>query len=112
MTDITTTVSTNSEAATEIQKFRAKVVVRAAKGLVDPESETIKKALVDLGFRVSSVRVGKIYEITLDETTKKDAENVARTICSRLLVNPTKDDYTLEVEPVGSSSNSNTASKP
>ena len=100
MTDIITTGNATSE--TEIQKFRARVEVRAAKGLVDPESETIKKALIDLGFRISSVRVGKIYEITIDASTKKDAETTARTICSRLLVNPTKDDCTLEVEPFGS----------
>lgn len=110
MTDIITTATVSREVATGIQKFRAIVEVRAAKGLVDPESETIKKALVDLGFRVSSVMVGQIYEIMVDAVTKKDAENVARTICSRLLVNPTKDDYTLEVEQVGS--NSNTASRP
>ncbi len=87
-------------------RFKARVEVRTGRGLLDPESETVKKALVDLGFQVAQVRVSKVYEVYLEASTKKDAEITSRTLCSRLLVNPTKDDYSLEVEQVGDNSTS------
>ena len=83
-------------------KFRAIVEVRLRKDHLDPESETVKKALFDLNFQVSQVKTARIYEIVLEAGSKKDAEAVAKTMCSRLLVIPTRDDYKLEVEPFGS----------
>jgi phosphoribosylformylglycinamidine synthase subunit PurS len=82
-------------------KFRAKIEIGLKKGSVDPESETVKRTLLDLSFPVSVVLVKKVYEITIYATTKKDAEATVRSICSRLLVNPTKDEFSFEVEPIG-----------
>ncbi|MCL4518394.1 MAG: phosphoribosylformylglycinamidine synthase subunit PurS [Thaumarchaeota archaeon] len=82
-------------------KFKARIEVRTRKEQTDPESETIKKSLQDLNFQVSSVRTAKVYEISLDASTRKEAEGIARLMCTRLLVNPTKDEYKIEVEPVG-----------
>ena len=70
---------------------------------MDPESETIKRALQDLNFQVSQVRVSKIYDVTIEAGTKKDAEALVKEMCSRLLVNPSKDEFTFEVESFGSS---------
>lgn len=83
-------------------KFKARIEVRLRKDTTDPESETIKKSLQDLSFQVSHVKVAKIYEISIDASTKKDAESVVKTMCSRMLVNPSKDEFSFEVEPVGS----------
>ncbi len=83
-------------------KFKAKIEVRLRRDSTDPESETIKKSLQDLSFQVSQVKVAKIYEITLDAGTKKDAETIVKTMCTRLLVNPSKDEFKFEVEPLGS----------
>ena len=82
-------------------KFKAIIEVRLRKDHLDPEAETVKKALFDLNFQVSQVKMSRIYEIVLEASSKKEAEVVAKTMCSRLLVNPTKDDYSLEVEPIG-----------
>jgi phosphoribosylformylglycinamidine synthase subunit PurS len=71
---------------------------------IDPESETVKRALIDLNFPVTKVRTRKVYELFLDSGTKKDAEASVRAMCSRLLVNPTKDEFEFEVEPVGNNS--------
>ena len=86
-------------------KFKARIEVRLRRDSLDPESETIKKSLIDLNFQVSQVKVAKVYEIMLEAASKKDAEVLAKTMCSRLLVNPTKDEYSFEVESVGSSAN-------
>lgn len=82
-------------------KFRARIEVKLRKEQLDPESETVKKSLFDLGFQLSHVRTAKIYEITLDAGSKKEAEASVKTMCARLLVNPTKDEYRFEVEAVG-----------
>jgi phosphoribosylformylglycinamidine synthase subunit PurS len=83
-------------------KFKARIEVKLRRDSTDPESETIKKSLQDLSFQVSQVKVAKIYEITLDAGTKKDAESIVKTMCTRLLVNPSKDEFKFEVEPLGS----------
>ena len=83
-------------------KFKARIEVKLRRESTDPESETIKKSLLDLSFQVSQVKVSKVYEITLEAGTKKDAESIVRTMCNRLLVNPSKDEYKFEVEPLAS----------
>ncbi|HVB11645.1 MAG TPA: phosphoribosylformylglycinamidine synthase subunit PurS [Nitrososphaerales archaeon] len=83
-------------------KFKARIEVRLRKDGTDPESETIKESLLDLGFKVSQAKVAKIYEITLEAGTRKDAESIVKSMCTRLLVNPSKDEFKVEVEPLGS----------
>jgi phosphoribosylformylglycinamidine synthase subunit PurS len=85
-------------------KFRARVEVSLRKDHTDPESETVKRTLLDLNFPVNGVRIRKVYEITVESDTKKDAETSVRAMCTRLLANPTKDEYEFEVEPIGKSS--------
>ena len=87
-------------------EFKARIEVRLRKDELDPEADTVKKSLIDLNFPVSQVKVAKIYEVVVEAPTRKDAESTAKLICSRLLVNPTKDEYKAEVEEVGGSSKS------
>ncbi len=84
-------------------KFKARIEISLKRDYLDPESETVKRTLLDLNFPVDGVRTRKVYEIILDSGNKKDAEASVRAMCSRLLVNPTKDEFEIEVEPVGSS---------
>jgi phosphoribosylformylglycinamidine synthase subunit PurS len=82
-------------------KFRARIEISLKKHYVDPESETIKKTLLDLNFPVNGVRSRKVYEIILESASRKDAEVSVRAMCSRLLVNPTKDEFEIEVQSIG-----------
>ena len=84
-------------------KFKARIEISLKRDYLDPESETVKRTLLDLNFPTAAVRTRKVYEIILDARTKKEAEASARAMCSRLLVNPTKDEFEIEVKPVGSS---------
>lgn len=68
---------------------------------LDPEAETVRKSLVDLNFPVTSTKISKIYMVTINGKTKKDAEATAKLMCARLLANPTKDEYKIEVEEEG-----------
>ena len=85
-------------------RFRARIEVSLKGDSIDPESETVKRALNDLNFPVTKVRTRKVYELLLDSGTRKDAESSVRAMCSRLLVNPTKDEFEFEVELVGNNS--------
>jgi len=87
-------------------KFKARIEVRLKKDELDPEGETVRKSLVDLNLPVSHVRVSKVYEITFEEKSRKDAEAMVKLFCTRLLVNPTKDEYRSEVVEVGGSTKS------
>jgi phosphoribosylformylglycinamidine synthase PurS subunit len=87
-------------------RFKASIEVGLRKDHFDPESETIRKTLLDLNFPVNTLRVLKVYQIVLDSSTKKEAEGTIKKICSRLLVNPTKDDFHFQVEPLDNGSES------
>lgn len=78
-------------------RFRCRVEVSLKPGLSDPEGETTKDALVNLGYRVSKVSVSKVYELILEAPSLSEAKKTVQEICNRLLANPTKDDYRFEV---------------
>ena len=78
-------------------KFKAKVEVKLKPGVFDPEGESAKSALRDLGFPVIKVSVNKVYEILLDASTEEDAKMLAKEMCEKLLANPVKDVYSIEV---------------
>jgi phosphoribosylformylglycinamidine synthase len=82
-------------------RFRATIEIGLKKNSIDPESETVKRTLQDLSFPVTNVRTLKVYEIAIDSGTKKEAEAIVRNMCTRLLVNPTKDEFSFQVESIG-----------
>jgi phosphoribosylformylglycinamidine synthase len=82
--------------------MEARIVVRLRPGVLDPQGTTIRKALESLGFpEVRELRVGKILELTLDETDRARAEARLDEMCKKLLANPVIEDYRFEVEDPG-----------
>jgi phosphoribosylformylglycinamidine synthase PurS subunit len=79
-------------------KYRAKVEVALKPGHSDPEGETVTRLLKELGYKVDSANVSKVYNILLEAETLKDARAKAEEMSRRLLANPTKDNYTIAVE--------------
>jgi phosphoribosylformylglycinamidine synthase PurS subunit len=78
-------------------KYKAFVYVTLKMGYSDPEGETTAHALRGLGYSVDDVRSSKAYEITFEAADRMNAERLLDEICKRLLTNPTKDDYRLEI---------------
>lgn len=79
--------------------FRVHVRVIPRPGLLDPQGQAVEHALGSLGFSgVTSVRVGKAIELTVDATSADEARAAARAMCDRLLANPVTEDYVIEVE--------------
>lgn len=78
--------------------YRARVEVSLKPGHSDPEGETTTRSLRELAYPVKNVGVSKMYTITLEASSKKEAEAHVEEMCRKLLANPTKDNYTLKVE--------------
>ena len=79
-------------------KYRAKIEVSLKPGHSNPEGETTANLLKELGYKVEAVDVSKVYTITLDATTQKEAKAKAEEMSKRLLANPTKDNYIISLE--------------
>lgn len=62
------------------------VVVKLKPSVLDPQGETVKRAIEHLGYTgIKSLRIGKYIEIEADESLSPDA---VREISDRLLANP------------------------
>jgi phosphoribosylformylglycinamidine synthase PurS subunit len=72
--------------------LKVRVLVRPKAGILDPQGETVRRALLALGFEsVSTVQVGRLIEMEVKTTDEVDA------MCRRLLSNPTIEEYEWEV---------------
>ena len=67
----------------------------------DPQGLAVCDGLHALGFEhVTSVRVGKRIEVTLDAASKASAEQQVAQMCDRLLANAVIEDYEFTVTEV------------
>jgi phosphoribosylformylglycinamidine synthase len=75
--------------------MKVTVTVMLKKGVLDPQGEAVKSALVGMGFfDVKGVRQGKVIELELAEGT--DA-NAVDEMCKQLLVNSVIESYTVGI---------------
>ena len=79
-------------------QYRAKIEVSLKPGHSNPEGETTARLLKELGYKVETVDVSKLYTVTLEASTPKEAKAKAEEMSKRLLANPTKDNYSISVE--------------
>jgi phosphoribosylformylglycinamidine synthase subunit PurS len=67
---------------------RARVLIRPKEGILDPQGQTVERALPALGFGgVSHVHVGRMVELDVEDPSQVDA------MCEKLLANPLIEDY-------------------
>ncbi len=79
--------------------MKANVIIKLKSAVHDPQGETIGHALAGLEYdQVTSVRQGKIFELTLDVSSKEEAASMAREIAERVLSNPVLEVFEVEVE--------------
>jgi phosphoribosylformylglycinamidine synthase len=66
----------------------ARVLIRPKDGILDPQGQTVERALPALGFDgVSDVRVGRLVELHVEDPARVEE------MCERLLANPLVEDY-------------------
>ncbi|MGI9038642.1 MAG: phosphoribosylformylglycinamidine synthase subunit PurS [Gemmatimonadota bacterium] len=68
-------------------------------GILDPEGETIGRALGSLGYEgVSDVRAGRLITLNIDADSAEDARAAAAEMCERLIANPIIEDFAVRVD--------------
>jgi phosphoribosylformylglycinamidine synthase subunit PurS len=79
-------------------KYCAKIEVSLKPGHSNPEGETTAHLLKELGYKVESVDVSKVYTVIINASSAAEAKAKAEDMSKRLLANPTKDNYTICIE--------------
>ena len=71
---------------------RARVLIRPKEGILDPQGQTVERALPALGFSgVSHVHVGRLVELDVEDASQVDA------MCEKLLANTLIEDYEVTI---------------
>ena len=72
--------------------MKARVLIRPKEGILDPQGQTVERALPALGFEgVTDVRVGRMVELAVPDATRIGE------MCEKLLANPLIEDYEILV---------------
>jgi phosphoribosylformylglycinamidine synthase PurS subunit len=72
--------------------LKARVLIRPKEGILDPQGQTVERALPALGFEgASHVRVGRLVELNVEDPSRVDE------MCERLLANPLVEDYEVTI---------------
>jgi phosphoribosylformylglycinamidine synthase len=78
--------------------FTVDLTVMPKPGVKDPQAEAVQESLVDLGYSGAAVHaVGRRLTMTIECGTEERARELADDMCTRLLVNPNLETYSLEV---------------
>jgi phosphoribosylformylglycinamidine synthase len=81
--------------------FIGKVTITLKESVLDPQGNTVMKALHDLGEdSVKDVRVGKYIEVKLDTSDEIVAKENLDRLCQKLLVNGVIESYNTTVEKI------------
>jgi len=78
--------------------MKAEIYVTYKDGILDPEGNTVRKALKSIGIKkVEMVRFGKYIEMEFDGATRAEAEKLADDACRKLLSNHNTETYRYEI---------------
>ncbi|GAB2482355.1 phosphoribosylformylglycinamidine synthase subunit PurS [Alkalibacterium psychrotolerans] len=81
--------------------YHVKVYVTYKESILDPQGEAVRGAVHRMGFEeIDSIRMGKYFEITVQERDERSVEDVIETICDKLLANVVMETYRYEIEKV------------
>ena len=71
--------------------MKATVLIRPKAGILDPQGQTVERALPALGFEgVRNVHVGRLVELEVDDPSRLSE------MCEALLANPLIEDYEIQ----------------
>ena len=73
--------------------MKVTVTVRPREGILDPQGEALRRSLTGLGYDVTDVRAGKVFDLELEASDEADARRIADEISERVLSNPLIEDY-------------------
>lgn len=81
------------------EKFmHARITIFLNKNVLDPQAKAIHTALHNLHFTdVLTLRQGKVFDLSLDETNKEEALKKLTLMCEQLLANTVVEEYNIEI---------------
>ncbi|MFQ3355328.1 MAG: phosphoribosylformylglycinamidine synthase PurS subunit [Paracoccaceae bacterium] len=78
--------------------MKVRVNIMPKKGVLDPQGEAIKNALLGLGFsEVKEIRQGKLIDIEINESRRSIAEPRVTQMCEKLLANSVIESFSVEI---------------
>lgn len=81
--------------------YKVVIHVTLKPSVLDAEGKAVHTSLHTLGFDgVRDVRIGKAIELTLDVSSREQAETEVKQMCDALLVNPVVEQYRWTMEEI------------
>jgi len=77
--------------------FNVEVKISLKKGMLNPESTTIERALDLLGYKVENTDTIDIITFQMEEKKEEKALEEVENMCQRLLCNPVIHDYEINI---------------
>lgn len=77
--------------------FNVEVKISLKKGMLNPESSTIERALDLLGYKVQNTDTIDIITFQMEEESEAKVRDEVEDMCQRLLCNPVIHDYEITV---------------
>ncbi len=79
--------------------YHSTISVTLRKSILDPQGKAVEHAIHSLELTsVHDVRIGKRIELSIDSSSKEEAEQITEQVCKKLLANPVMEDYSFIVE--------------
>ena len=79
--------------------MKAIIFINYKEGILDPQGVVTNKALNSIGMKnIDNISIGKFVEIDFGDISKKEAEQITKESCKKLLVNPNTETFTFEIE--------------
>ena len=86
--------------ASRIARVRLDGPARREAMSLDPQGKAIEGALDSLGFEgINRVRQGKTFDVALDASSKKEAEEALNAMCEKLLANTVIESFRFSLVP-------------
>ena len=81
--------------------FKAKVLIKRRKTILDPQGKAVEIGAKHLGLKnINNTRIDKYIEFDVDSSNKKAAEAEVTEYCKKLLANPIMEDFEFTLEEV------------
>jgi phosphoribosylformylglycinamidine synthase PurS subunit len=78
--------------------MKARIVVTLKSGILDPQGKAIEHALSSLGIGgITSVRQGKVFDVELEASDRKQAQVMLKAAADKLLANTVIENYEVQL---------------
>jgi phosphoribosylformylglycinamidine synthase len=78
--------------------MKARIVVTLKSGILDPQGKAIEHALGSLGIAgIASVRQGKVFDVELEASDRKQAQLMLKAAADKLLANTVIENYEVQL---------------